>query len=459
MSRYVTAVLCRFRPQVLNQRSNKTVFVHVMLRCSCVSSGSVRVAPLPAPASSSTGKKWIIDDFGQRIACDDSFDLSSALSDATRTAEDDAEAAAVWRTMLSQTGGISRFRSEHAAQFKSMCVRGVPSSVRAQVWMHATGASSLHRRYRADETISYHALCQRATTNPSPYLRQITVDVPRTHGTHAYFVGDASGALLRVLHCVALAHPEIGYMQGMNMIVSLFLVVCGEEESAFWLMMAYLRHYNMLDFYKDGLVRLRDSTDAFGRLLHQHRPALASYLVGQDMVPHCYCTPWFITCFAYNCQLESAARLFDVFFLLISGDAFVHRLGLAYLASREQYLTKSGFAELAVETKEMQFHENDDDSDNPIDQLQQLLKAAHEIDLNALAARANISIPLTPLPDTSDEPAQSLQSVQHPQSAIQQGEADRPQTPVIRPGSARVRVVHVRPTSASIRLKAVTTPL
>lgn len=463
-----------------------------MFRCLCAS--SARVAPLPEAAAPSTSasstassilpsssppllQKWIIDEFGERIQCDANVSLQRAFDDASRAAAADIEISSQWRTVLHNA---AQFRAEHSDAYVSLCLRGVPPSMRADVWMHITGAAAMMRQHAsAADALSYASLCVRAASNPSPSLRQIAVDVPRTHGAHAFF-GDATPAsarpaLLRVLHCVALAEPEIGYMQGMNMIVALFLVVCGDEERAFWLMRVFLRSYGMLEYYRDGLARLRASMEDFERLLLAHLPLLGAHMHAEGVLPHCYCTPWFITCFAYNCQLSSAARVFDVFFLLRPGDAFIHRFGLAYLQSRERQLGSAQFSELVVETKEMQFDDVDVSAprgdahgcgcvrgsggdDDELDPLFDVLLAAHRLDLDALAVRAQVCIRHMPFPDV---PSPLPQLPLPPEAIVIVGaDEQRPHTPPpasSRPGSARsVRVVHARPSSASIRLRAVT---
>jgi hypothetical protein len=513
------------------------------MRC-CSSSSAARVAPTSVRARSrdsggalplSDGgppaacRKWIIDEFGQRIACDSGVDLARVFDDYSRVSASDHESAAEWRALLPGVGAatastLGAFRLAKPERFAAMCLRGIPASMRGSVWMHATGAAALMRQHASPlDPRSYACVRQRAAATPSPSLRQIAVDVPRTHGAHPYFApapahDSARPALLRVLHCVALSEPEIGYMQGMNMIAALFLLVCGEEEPVYWLMLAFLRHYRMLDMYRDGLVRLQTSMATFGALFHTHLPALSTHMNASGVLPMCYATPWFVTAFAYNCDVPSAARMFDVFFLLIPGEEFVHRLGLAYLALNQRRMMRHEFSDLVVETKEMEFDDDDEyerrrasadmhsgrngaadadwDDESSASALA-VLRAAHALDLADLLRRANVTVGSIPFPDQG-EPAEAppfglaaeASSIAVALSVSSAAAASRPHTPVLadrqpfaanhpfaiqpsaagdgdangsesarrlaRPSSS-VRVVHQRPSSATIRLRVMAT--
>ena len=131
---------------------------------------------------------------------------------------------------------------------------------------------------------------------PSPFARQISVDVPRTFATHPYFAvrdGPGQAALQRVLHACVLYHPDVGYLQGMNLLGAVILVVLeGNEERAFWVLVAFLRLYRMQDYYKDGLVKLETSMATFGALLRAHLPDVAGHLDREGVIPHCYATAW-----------------------------------------------------------------------------------------------------------------------------------------------------------------------
>jgi TBC1 domain family member 2 len=64
-------------------------------------------------------------------------------------------------------------------------------------------------------------------------LRQIDVDLPRTHPTVPVFRGErVRSAMRRILYLFAAVHPESGYVQGMNEILSPLIIVFMSEHVA-----------------------------------------------------------------------------------------------------------------------------------------------------------------------------------------------------------------------------------
>jgi hypothetical protein len=174
-------------------------------------------------------------------------------------------------------------------------------------------------------------------------------------------------------------------MQGMNMMCAVLLVVMhGVEERCFWLMVAIMRQFGMLEYYREGLVRLHSTMDTFEALLKGHVPDLASHLEAQGVVPHCYITPWFVTLFCYDADVVTAARLLDVFFLLVPGDEWVYRFGLAFLHCRAPALLTHSFEQAVVELKAMRYVDSEE--------LDRMLRAAYALDLASLCTRMGVQV-------------------------------------------------------------------
>ena len=223
----------------------------------------------------------------------------------------------------------------------------LPSSLRRYIWLSVTGAFELmrtHQGYYEQFLIDIKVL-----------PRQIAVDIPRTHQEHVYFRNEREGQvrLGRVLYVIQKRYPQVGYVQGMNMIVSLFLTVVDTEEEAFWLFVAYLERYAMLQYYEDGLTQLSKAMIDFGKKLEFSDVVLFKYLQELGVQTFCYVTPWFLTLFSYNTSLSVSARIFDVFFLLLPGDRFVYRFGLAYMLQKKSVLLAADFNESVFLLKEL----------------------------------------------------------------------------------------------------------
>ena len=62
-----------------------------------------------------------------------------------------------------------------------------------------------------------------------------------------------------ILVTYAIFHPDVGYAQGMNDIVSRFLMVLDSEVEAYWCFVNYMEHVKT-DFHEDGVLnKLRKS--------------------------------------------------------------------------------------------------------------------------------------------------------------------------------------------------------
>ena len=135
-----------------------------------------------------------------------------------------------------------------------MLVNGVPHNLRRQVWLRSCGAAS----YRAEVSLRYDELvvCAHVLLQGTETCAQIEKDLLRTFPNNYYFSSmDTEGTkrLRRVLYTTAWTLPEIGYCQGMGMLVAMLLLVM-EEEEAFWSLRAILLRLIPRDYYSSTLL-------------------------------------------------------------------------------------------------------------------------------------------------------------------------------------------------------------
>ena len=111
---------------------------------------------------------------------------------------------------------------------KRLCRGGVPFSQRPRVWKAVSGALDLKR----NSSQSYQTLKEAASSGiEERILRQIEGDLNRTFPSHPLFQSEQGLNCLRaVLTVFAFIRPDVGYVQGLNFVAGLLIVVYGVED-------------------------------------------------------------------------------------------------------------------------------------------------------------------------------------------------------------------------------------
>jgi len=186
-------------------------------------------------------------------------------------------------------------------------------------------------------------ICKGSQHLPTDKDRQLQVDVERTCPTLTFFSEGCSGriSLYNILRAWVVydaqeaakagAQKAVGYVQGMNFLVTVLLWHASKEEDAFWLFVAMMQTYGLRCMYEPpdmyGL-KMRSSTMA--QLLHQEMPDLSGHLA--EYLRNSFgllITEWLLTLFAGSVPLGPLAAFWDHFFE--EGYRAVYRLILARL--------------------------------------------------------------------------------------------------------------------------------
>jgi hypothetical protein len=124
--------------------------------------------------------------------------------------------------------------------------------------------------------------------------------------------------LRRILWAFSTLNPEVGYVQGMNMVVRLLLEVTeGDEESCFHILcgLVAIDRFGMAEMWKDGFQQLERCADKLEELLQAELPALCEHLDKFGIKPAFYSTKWFLT--LYSCYgvvgLDVLHVVWDIF--------------------------------------------------------------------------------------------------------------------------------------------------
>ncbi|XP_054648391.1 TBC1 domain family member 9B isoform X2 [Dunckerocampus dactyliophorus] len=226
-----------------------------------------------------------------------------------------------WNIHFSEFGrGVCMYRTSRT---RDLVLSGIPERLRGELWLLFSGAQNqmaTHAGYYGELVEQAMGLCSLAT-------EEIERDLHRSMPEHRAFQNETGiAALRRVLTAYAHRNPGIGYCQAMNIVTSVLLLYCTEEE-AFWLLVALCERM-LPDYYNTRVVGalvdqgvFEDLTRAFLPLLHDHMQDLG--------VISTISLSWFLTLFLSVMPFDSAVLLVDCFFY--EGIKVIFQVALAVL--------------------------------------------------------------------------------------------------------------------------------
>ncbi|KAG5853194.1 hypothetical protein ANANG_G00070480 [Anguilla anguilla] len=224
--------------------------------------------------------------------------------------------------------GVCMYRT---SKTRELVLNGIPENLRGELWLLFSGAENemaTHPGY-------YGELVEQAMGHCSLATEEIERDLHRSMPEHHAFQNEMGiAALRRVLTAYAYRNPGIGYCQAMNIVTSVLLLYCTEEQ-AFWLLVALCERM-LPDYYNTRVVGALVDQGVFEELTRECLPLLYEHMQELGVISTISLS-WFLTLFLSVMPFDSAVLVVDCFFY--EGIKLIFQVSLAVLhANMDQLL-------------------------------------------------------------------------------------------------------------------------
>lgn len=236
----------------------------------------------------------------------------------------------LWSLHFAEYGrGICMYRTPKSHE---LILKGIPDSLRGEIWILFSGTIN----EITSNSGYYRRLVKESVGKMVMTSEEIERDLHRSLPGHPAFQSEVGiAALRRVLNAYAWRNPSIGYCQAMNIVASVLLLYCTEEE-AFWLLTCVCE--NMLpDYYNTKVVGALVDQAVFEVLTEEYIPDLHAHLKGLGVLSMISLS-WFLTIFISVVPLPCAVSILDCFFY--DGAKVLFQLALSILEANKEKLIK-----------------------------------------------------------------------------------------------------------------------
>ena len=223
--------------------------------------------------------------------------------------------------------GVSFYRT---TDLYELILKGLPDKHRCEMWLVFSGA--VHQKQT--NPLLYKALSQQSADEYEITMDEIEKDLHRSLPEHVAFQSEIGiNALRRVLKSYAVRNPRIGYCQAMNLIASVLLLYCNEED-AFWLLASVCERL-LPDYYNTKVVGAQIDSGVFEDLCEHYLKDIYDKLKELSVISY-ISLAWFLTLFISSMPFDSAVYLIDCFFF--DGAKVMFQLALTILQENKQQL-------------------------------------------------------------------------------------------------------------------------
>ena len=235
-----------------------------------------------------------------------------------------------WQYMLEH---YKTYQSIKRFKLKSRTRKGIPDNLRSYVWQLFAGKDKLVEK----------GLFEKLDKEPINKNSEFSIikDLDRTYPLCQLFkekYGKGQRNLFRVLSNYSKYNKKIGYVQGLGYLAALFLIYM-DEESAFYMLHAVIKNYEMEGLYLPGFPDLKKKFYVLLNLEKKFIPEIYNILKRDEALPSFYASEWFMCLFCKNLKPNILVRIIDVF--LYEGYKVIYRFAIAFLKMKENDFIKN----------------------------------------------------------------------------------------------------------------------
>ncbi|KAL7498014.1 hypothetical protein ACHAWT_008522 [Skeletonema menzelii] len=159
--------------------------------------------------------------------------------------------------------------------------------------------------------------------------------------------GHGQGALRRILRAYSQYDNEVGYCQGMNFMVAMFLTFLSEEES-FWLLVVVMNEdrYMLRALYGEDMSGTHEVLYIADKLMKQFVPKLWKHLEKEGIHHSMFVTQWLLTLYTSSFPFDLVSCVWDSF--LVEGWKVIYRVMLGLLKHAEPTLLEMPFEQILM---------------------------------------------------------------------------------------------------------------
>ena len=235
-----------------------------------------------------------------------------------------------WQYMLEH---YKTYQSIKRFKLKSRTRKGIPDNLRSYVWQLFAGKDKLVKK----------GLFEKLDKEPIDENSELSIikDLDRTYPLCQLFkekYGKGQRNLFRVLSNYSKYNKNIGYVQGLGYLAALFLIYM-DEESAFYMLHAVIKNYEMEGLYLPGFPDLKKKFYVLLNLEKKFIPEIDNILKRDEALPSFYASEWFMCLFCKKVKPNILVRIIDVF--LYEGYKVIYRFAIAFLKMKENDFIKN----------------------------------------------------------------------------------------------------------------------